>query len=97
MDGPSKFDMALFVAESDKGVNGNWAYSSELFDATTITRMAGLYQLLLEKATANPTLRLSNLLRDLAEGEQQQRASQHKEFQQLSAQKLKTAKRKALR
>ncbi len=97
MDCPSKFDMALFVAESDKGVNGNWAYSSELFDATTIIRMAGLYELVLEKATANPMLRLSNLLGDLAEGEQQQRASQHKEFQHLSAQKLKTARRKTLR
>ena len=96
MDVPSKFDMAVFVAETDKGVVGNWVYSTDLFDAATIARMAGQYQLVLEKATANPTRRLSELVGILAEDEQQHRATQHKEFQQLSAQKLKTAKRKTL-
>jgi non-ribosomal peptide synthetase component F len=96
MDVPSKFDMAVFVAETDKGVAGNWVYSTDLFDAATIERMAGQYQLVLEKATANPTRRLSELVGILAEDEQQHRATQHKEFQQLSAQKLKTAKRKTL-
>jgi non-ribosomal peptide synthetase component F len=67
-----------------------------LFDSTTIARMAGLYQLLLERATANPALRLSQLLELLAEEEKQHRASQHKEFQERSLQKLKSVKRKAV-
>jgi amino acid adenylation domain-containing protein len=93
---PSKFDMVVFVFEKDKGVSGVWLYNPDLFDGTTIARMAGLYQLLLEKATANPAMRLSQLLEVLAEEDQQLRASQHKEFQQLSLQKLKSAKRKAV-
>jgi acyl carrier protein len=96
MDVPSKFDMALFVAETDKGVAGSWVYSTDLFDAATISRMAGLYQFVLEKVTANPSLRLSELAGILAEEDQQHRATQHKEFQQLGGQKLKTAKRKTL-
>ena len=96
MELPSKFDMAVFVAETGKGVTGIWAYSSDLFDASTIARMAGMFQLVLEKATVNPSLRLSELTAILAEEELQHRATQHKEFQQLSVQKLRTAKRRTL-
>ncbi len=93
---PSKFDMVVFVFETDKGVSGIWLYNPDLFDSTTIARMAGLYQLVLERATTNPALRLSQLLELLAEEEKQHRASQHKEFQELSLQKLKSIKRKAV-
>jgi hypothetical protein len=93
---PSKFDMALFVIETDKGVSGIWLYNPDLFDATTIVRMAGLYQVVLEKATANPAMRLSELLASLAEEDQQHRASQHKEFQEAGLQKLKSIKRKTV-
>jgi len=39
---------------------------------------------------------LGELMAILTEEEQQQRAAQHKEFQQVSVQKLKSAKRKTL-
>ena len=58
--------------------------------------MVELYQLVLEKATANPALRLSDLLALLAEKDREYRAAQHKEFQQAGSQKLKTAKRKTV-
>ena len=92
----SKFDLAVFVAETNEGTVNQWAYSAELFDPPTIARMAGLYQLVLEKATANPALRLSEIHAVLAEEDKQHRSSLHKEFQQSSAQKLKTARRKTL-
>ena len=92
----SKFDLALFVVETSEGIVGNWAYRAELFDPATIARMAGLYQLVLEKATANPGVRLSELLAALTEEDKQHRSSQHKEFQQASVQKLRTAKRKTV-
>ncbi len=96
MDVPSKFDMAVFVSETDNGLGNNWVYSCDLFDATTIARMAGMYQLVLEKATVNPTLRLSELLNFLAEEHHKQLAAQHQEFRQAGSQKLKSAKRKTL-
>ncbi len=96
MDVPSKFDMAVFVAETDKGIAANWVYSAELFDVTTIARMAGLYQLVLERVTANPAMRLSELLGVLTEEDQKQLAAQHKDFRHAGGQKLKTAKRKIL-
>jgi amino acid adenylation domain-containing protein len=96
MDVPSKFDMAVFVAETDSGLAGNWVYSADLFDSPTIVRMAGQYQLALEKVTANPLMRLSELLAVLAEEDQKHRATQQTEFQQAGGQRLKTAKRKSL-
>ena len=78
----SKFDMAVFVTETEQGVSVIWLYNPDLFDATTIERMAGLFQLVLEKATSDPTLRLSQLLEVLAEEDQQHRAARHKEFQE---------------
>jgi len=96
LEAPSKFDMAVFVSETDKGVSGIWHYNPDLFDASTIARMVGLYQSVLEKATANPDARLSELLELLAVEDQQHRASLHKEFQELSLQKLKSVKRKTI-
>ena len=96
MDVPSKFDMAVFVSETDKGIAGSWVYSSDLFDAATIARMAGMYQTVLERATANPAMRLSELLNILVEEDHKQLAAQHQEFRQAGSQKLKTAKRKSL-
>ena len=95
-DLPSKFDMAVFVSESDKGVAGSWLYDPDLFDATTVARMAAMYQLIIERATASPSLRLSELIAVVADEEQKHRVAQHKEFQQLSVQKLKSVKRKSL-
>jgi len=50
----------------------------------------------LEKATTNPGMRLSELLERLDDEEQLYRASQHKEFHELSLQKLRSVKRKTI-
>jgi hypothetical protein len=96
LDVPSKFDMAIFVSETDKGISGIWHYNPDLFDATTIARMASLYQLVLKTVTDNPTMHLNSLMQLLAETEQQERATLSKEFQEISLQKLKNFKRKAI-
>ncbi len=96
LDMPSKFDMAIFVSETDKGISGIWHYNPDLFDATTIARMASLYQLVLKAVTDNPTMHLNSLMQLLAETEQHERATLSKEFQEISLQKLKNFKRKAI-
>ncbi len=54
LDVPSKFDMAVFVSESDEGVNGYWLYNPDLFEAATVARMAGLFQLVLRVRDNQP-------------------------------------------
>jgi SAM-dependent methyltransferase/acyl carrier protein len=96
MDLPSKFDMAVFVSETDKGLAGSWVYSSDLFDSATVARMAVLYRLVLETVTANPMMRLSELMAVLGEDDQQHRTAQHKELQRTGSERLKSVKRKSL-
>ena len=93
---PSKFDLVVFVNETDKGISSTWLYDSDLFDSSTIARMASLFQLVLESVTADPALTISNLTQTLAQADQQQRLTQHKEFQEISLQKLKSFKRRAV-
>jgi amino acid adenylation domain-containing protein/non-ribosomal peptide synthase protein (TIGR01720 family) len=50
----SKFDLAVNLEEKPDGISANFEYSTDLFDAATICRMAGHFQTLLEEIAANP-------------------------------------------
>jgi acyl carrier protein/SAM-dependent methyltransferase len=96
MDVASKFDMAVFVSGTDKSLALSWLYNPDLFDASTIARMAELYQTVLEKMASNPDMKLSSLLEFLAEIEQQQRLTEEKQYQEATLSKLKKIKRRAI-
>ncbi|MHC5730093.1 MAG: condensation domain-containing protein, partial [Nostoc sp.] len=55
------FDITLFLTETEQGLMGVFEYNSDLFDAATINRMQGHFQILLEGIVANPDQRLSDL------------------------------------
>jgi amino acid adenylation domain-containing protein len=57
----SKFDLTLSMREMESGLTGIWEYNSDLFDATTIRRMSGHFQTLLEGIVAHPQLQVSEL------------------------------------
>lgn len=57
----TKFDLNVLVRESQKGLVGGIEYSTALFDRSTIERMIGCYQTLLESIIANPEQRISDL------------------------------------
>ncbi|PTL75059.1 condensation domain-containing protein, partial [Vitiosangium sp. GDMCC 1.1324] len=59
--GVSRFDLMLSVRELSEGWLCIWEYSSDLFDAETVERMAAHYVRLLEGAVAEPEQRLSLL------------------------------------
>jgi amino acid adenylation domain-containing protein len=56
-----QFDVLLSLAEGPEGLAGWLAYNTDLFEATTITRMLGHLQTMLEGIVANPDQRLSDL------------------------------------
>ncbi|MBD2824488.1 non-ribosomal peptide synthetase [Xenorhabdus szentirmaii] len=41
---PAKFDLSLFISDGQTNLTGNLNYATSLFDQTTITRMADIYQ-----------------------------------------------------
>ncbi|MFE9633671.1 amino acid adenylation domain-containing protein, partial [Streptomyces sp. NPDC006463] len=56
-----KFDLTLFVTESENCLRATFSYSTDLFESATIERMAGHFQTLLAHAATTPTTPLSRL------------------------------------
>jgi acyl carrier protein len=96
MDVPSKFDLAVFLGENDGQVIGRWVYNPDLFEASTILRMASLYEMLLRAVAAEPNVPLSKLYEKIGEAEQKLRQTEQKSFHETSLKKLKGARRKAV-
>ena len=57
--GIAKFDLALAMADAGENLTGSLEYNTDLFNDTTIERMLGNYQTLLESMVALPEQRLS--------------------------------------
>jgi amino acid adenylation domain-containing protein len=52
--GTAKFDLRLDLTETAQGLAGQFEYSTDLFDAETIERLAGHFLVLLEGIVTNP-------------------------------------------
>lgn len=50
----AKFDLTLFLRDTEGGLQAEWEYNTDLFEAATITRMAGHFHTLLERCVASP-------------------------------------------
>ncbi|HYO57772.1 condensation domain-containing protein, partial [Archangium sp.] len=58
----SRFDITLALESTEKGtVAGVWEYNTDLFDASTIARLAGHYERLLQAIAAHPEQRITEL------------------------------------
>lgn len=83
----SKFDLAVFMSDNGTEVGQNWVYSTELFDRSTILRMASHFENLLRHAVSKPDTRLSALemrnleeIRQLEEEKTERKQSQRKKL-----------------
>jgi len=57
----AKYDLSISMSETEDGLNGFVLYNADLFDATTIDRMMGHFQVLLSGIVANPDQPISQL------------------------------------
>ncbi|MEH2247202.1 amino acid adenylation domain-containing protein [Nostoc sp.] len=57
----AKFELTLDLKETSEGIKGGIEYNTDLFDPTTIARMLGHFQTLLEGIVANPEQHISDL------------------------------------
>jgi amino acid adenylation domain-containing protein len=78
----SKFDLALFVSEGNRGLNGTINYSSELFDASTIAGLTRQYELLLRNVLEYPETPIHAL--ELMTAEEKEYRKQQLEERRLS-------------
>ncbi|HKG80260.1 MAG TPA: amino acid adenylation domain-containing protein, partial [Pyrinomonadaceae bacterium] len=57
----AKFDLTLYMEETDEGLVGGVEYATELFERTTIRRLIDHFKSLLTSIAADPDVALSNL------------------------------------
>ncbi len=60
-NGTSKFDLTLFMEDSQQGLFATCEYNTDLFNANTINRMLGHFQTLLESIVSNSEQDISKL------------------------------------
>ncbi|MFN6479645.1 non-ribosomal peptide synthetase [Nostoc sp. DedQUE07] len=60
-NGTSKFDLTLFMEDSEQGLIATCEYNTDLFNVDTVTRMLGHLQTLLESIVSDPQQRISDL------------------------------------
>ncbi len=83
----SKFDLAVFVVDRPEELTCYWLYSTDLFDAATIHKMARHFETLLTNAVANPDNRIG-AIQYLSDEEVQEQESGKKQKKQSTLKKL---------
>ena len=91
--GTAKFDWALFVSETERGIVGSWKYNSDLFDRETIAQMSNRFETLIRSIVAQPDSRL-NTLEILTEAQKQKQAMQELKREKSNFSKFKSVKPK---
>ena len=93
--GTSKFDLALFMREAEQKLVGTWVYNTDLFDATSIAKMARQYETLLGNLLAQPDARISTI-EMVTETEKAQRDTEKQERQLARRKNLLSVRRKVV-
>jgi hypothetical protein len=93
----SVFDLILSIYDSDQGVVAAMTYNRELFDQSRIERMTRHFVALLQLVSEEPESNLGKLYDELLEAERKLRLVEEQQVEQTRSQKLRTARRKAVR
>ncbi|MEA5516078.1 amino acid adenylation domain-containing protein, partial [Nodularia sp. UHCC 0506] len=86
--GAVRHDLKLDITENSGELTGFFEYKTDLFDAPTIARIAHVFTTLLNTITDQPNIAVSELIKIIANAEQQFQTAQAKEFQKSRQQKL---------
>lgn len=89
----SKFDFKLNIWESSVGFEGSFEYKTDLFESTTISRIASNFEVLLQAIISQPDISLQELTALVTTAEKEQILLQKQELATIGLQKLKLAKR----
>jgi alpha-ketoglutarate-dependent taurine dioxygenase len=91
----SKFDLVVSVSETGSGLACSFNYSTELFDAATVSRMMDHYQTVLRTMAARPEGRLKDIS-IITETERRHRTMAQSERQVSKFRRLKQGQRKSV-
>ena len=83
----ARFDLALFLTETEQGIEGKWQYNADLFAPDTIILLTNHWQTLINSIVAQPQSRI-NTLEMLTEAEKAQQTMQQQERKAAKRQKF---------
>jgi amino acid adenylation domain-containing protein len=92
--GAVRHDLKLGLTETVEGMECLFQYKTDIFEASTIVRMAERFEQVLSTVVKQPDIQLDALREVLAEQEQQQQLAKEKEFKTARRQKLGTIRRR---
>jgi amino acid adenylation domain-containing protein len=93
--GKAKFDLALFMEETEQGIVGYWKYNTELLNDFAIARLSAHLETLLSSIVKNPDTRIDTL-EMLSETEKQKELAEQTRREKANFNKFKTIKPKAV-
>lgn len=91
----AKFDLALLLSETPEVISGGFEYKTDLFEASTIARMAEHFEILLDAVVTHPEVRLNKLREILNQVDKQQHLTMAQVYQNTVRQKLLNIKHKS--
>ena len=91
----ARFDLTLFLTETEGGILGEWQYNADLFEALTISRMSNHFLTLLDSIVKQPDARINNL-EMLTETEREQKTMKSQQQKEQKRQKFKKVKPKVV-
>ncbi|MCW2917434.1 MAG: amino acid adenylation protein [Actinomycetia bacterium] len=89
----ARYDLRLDVQRSAAGLRAVFEYKADLFEASTVARLARAFERVVGIVAAEPDMRLSLVNRRLSETEDQMRQERRKTVTLASLQRLKNARR----
>jgi alpha-ketoglutarate-dependent taurine dioxygenase len=93
--GKAKFDLVLFVEETEQGIVGHWKYNTELLNHQAVARFSHHFETLLSSIVKNPDTRI-DALEMLSEAEKQKQLAEQNQRQKVNFNKFKSIKPKAV-
>jgi non-ribosomal peptide synthetase component F len=91
----SRFDLTLCISETSSEIRGYWAYSTELFDSSTISEMHTQFETLLQSIVRDPGTKLRDL-EIFSDQHRQERLLRRQERDGANTRKLRSARRKVV-
>jgi non-ribosomal peptide synthetase component F len=92
----TRHDLQLSLWETSEGLRGSFEYSTDLFNAATITGMARSFELLLDYALAHPDAPMSALYEVLDDADKRHQVIREKQVEESALRRFKNTRRKAI-
>jgi alpha-ketoglutarate-dependent taurine dioxygenase len=92
----AKFDLALFIEETERGIVGCWKYNADLFEQKAIALLSEHYETLLNSIVAQPDARIDRL-EILSESEKKEQTAVEAKQKKKKFEKFKKVKPKAVK